>query len=182
MSLIIRHLKQIFVDFIWIFTNGLVNKIPIAFIRKLLYKTVGLRIGRGSRIGIGTIVIQPWKIAIGENTVINEFCYLDGRGELEIGNNVSISIYSRILTASHNVDDNLFMRYKKKVIICDQVWIGLAAVVLEGSYLSMGSVIGANAVFKGNTEEKGIYLGNPAIFKRYRKIETIEIKDLSYFK
>ena len=41
-----------------------------------------------------THVTIPWRIAIGENTTVNEFCYLDGRGGLTIGNNVNVALYS----------------------------------------------------------------------------------------
>lgn len=177
-----KQLIQIFVDAIWIFYNVFVNKIPIAFLRKLLYQLGGLKIGSGSRIGYGTIVIQPWKVKIGKNTVINEYCYLDGRGGLFIGDNASISIFSKMLTASHKAHDNNFTRFKKKVIIEDQAWIGMSAVILEGTHLKKGSIVGANAVIKGDTEEKGIYLGNPAKFVKSRKIDEIAITDLSYFK
>lgn len=179
---IVSWTKQVLVDLVWVYCNLVVNKIPIAFLRKFLYTLVGLRIGAGSRIGVGTVIIQPWKIRIGKNTVINEFCYLDGRGGLQIGDRVSISIYAKILTASHRVNSSTFERYKGPVVIHNQVWIGMAAVILDGSTLHESCVIGANGAFKGDAVAKGIYIGNPASILRQRTVEYVDVSDFSFFK
>lgn len=177
-----RHIKQIIADSIWVFYNIFVNKIPIACVRKILYQIGGLRIKEGSRIGLGTIIIHPWKIKIGSNTVINEFCYLDGRGGLSIGNYVSISIYSKILTASHNAHSEVFEYVKNRVVIEDFCWIGLSAIILDGSFLNKGTVIGANAVVKQTTNTNSIYVGNPLVYLRKRRINDVSFTDISYFK
>lgn len=182
MNKIKSSFKQIIVDFVWVVCNVFINRIPVAFLRKGFYHLVGMKIGQGSRVGYGTVVIQPWKIRIGSNTVINEFCYLDGRGGLKIGDRVSISIYAKILTASHRVNSSTFEYYKGPVIIHDQVWIGMAAVILDGSTLHESCVIGANGVFKGDAVAKGIYIGNPASILRQRTVEYVDVSDFSFFK
>lgn len=177
------YIKQFSHGLIWIFYNWFVTNVPIWTIRKILYILGGLKIKSGSRIGIGTVVIHPWKITIGRNSVINENCYIDGRGGLTIGNNVSISIYSRILTASHKVDSDSFEYYKSGVTIKDNVWIGLNACILEGSILSKGCVIGAASVFKGISKKNMIYIGNPIQEHRERLIsDGFKQKEISFFK
>lgn len=92
--------------YIWI--NKIVNKIPCWYLRKILYLFMGMKIGSGSRINAGTIIDTPKNVVIGERCIINENSYLDGRGGLRIGNDVSISIYSKIITASHISNSNTF--------------------------------------------------------------------------
>ena len=82
-------------DLQYILLNKFINQIPCWKLRKILYKRLGLTIGRNVRIGIGTIVINPSGIKIGDRSVINENCLLDGRGGLIIGHDTSISSYTK---------------------------------------------------------------------------------------
>lgn len=122
----------------------------------------GMKIGVKSRIGIGTKVISPANITIGDRTVVNEFCLLDGRGGLFIKDDVSISIYTKIITASHHANSNSFEYYQSSVSIENRVWIGCAAIILDGSKLNDNCIIGAGTVFKGSADCNGIYIGNPS--------------------
>lgn len=75
----IQRLKY---DFKYIILNRFVSKIPCWHFRRFVYRIAGLQIGKGSRIGIGTVILNPENIMIGSNTIINEYCHLDGRGVL----------------------------------------------------------------------------------------------------
>lgn len=147
------------IKYIWL--NGFVCNIPAWWLRRFFYRLAGMKIGNYSRIGIGTIVVRPKGIEIGHRCIINEYCHLDGRGKLIIGDNTSISIYSKIISASHDLDSEEFT-YKSGVInISDHVFVGANAIILENTKIESGAVIGANAVAKGNFEKNMIYMGNP---------------------
>lgn len=165
-----RRVKRWISDVNYIFLNCFIMNIPSWYIRKFILKIYGLKIGKGSRIGIGTTIVDPKKITIGNRTIINEKCHIDGRGELIIGDDTSISFGTTIITASHKANDN-FEYYSKKTIINNHVWIGAKAIILDGSFISDLCIIGAGAVLRGKTEEKGIYVGNPI-----KKIKTREDK------
>lgn len=151
---------------------------PVWTIRKLIYCALGMKIGRGSRIGIGTMVVCPWNVHIGANTIINENCHLDGRGGLKIGNNVSISLYTIILSASHDSRSESFEYVKKAVVIEDHVWIGARSIILEGSQLGRACIIAAGSTFRGIAEEDCLYSGVPA--KKIRKRELKGLYELDY--
>lgn len=144
------------------FLNEIISIIPFWIIRKSVYKLLGMKIGKYSRIGIHTKIIRPHKIIIGKNTIINEYCYLDGRGGLMIGDNSSISIFTKIISASHRANSTNFEYYEKKVIIGNRVWIGCNATILDGSILKEGCIIGAGTVIKNEIEAYSVYIGNPA--------------------
>ena len=160
------------------FLNNFVNRIPYWIIRKFFYKVFGMRIGAKSRIGIKTIVISPNHIIIGHNTIINEFCHLDGRGKLEIGNNCSISSYTKIITGSHRANSIGFDYVVNPINIKNYVWIGTGAIILDNSDLEDSCIIGAGCVFKGRSQKRGIYIGNPAHKIKEREIDYI--KDIDY--
>ena len=159
---IYRFLLELYIDLEYIFLNYIVNHIPCWHIRKFCYRAVGMKIGKNSRIHMGTKVIRPKRIDIGENCIINESCFLDGRGGLTIGNNASISIYTIILTASHDKHSKDFAYCENSVILEDCVWTGARALILDGSYLKKRCIIGAGSIFKGCAEKNGIYYGIPA--------------------
>lgn len=147
-------------DAAYIFLNMFVNKIPCWTIRKKFYEWAGMTIGAGARIGIGTVVVGPENITIGKRSVINEFCHLDGRGGLKIGNDTSVSVYTTIITAGHDKDSEKFRFRASKTKIGDNVWIGARAIILEGSTIDDFAVIGAGCVFKGTAKRNEVYIGN----------------------
>ena len=186
-SIFIKY-KKIFKRFrggiFYIFLNGVVSHIPCWWIRKIIYKSFGMKIGINSRINIGVIVMKPWNIEIGNNTMINENAILDGRGGVPIGNSCSISMRSIIYSASHYCDSDSFKIFYKHTRIGDCVWVGANSVILPGSYLNDFSVIGANSLFKGNSIQHGIYCGVPAVLVRFRSEMSkynLDLSDIGFF-
>lgn len=149
-------------DLQYIILNKVICHIPSWILRKYVYNKFGMQLEPGSRIGIGTVVINPKGIHVGKRSIINENCLLDGRGGLVIGCDTSISAYTRILSASHKANSGNFQYYERKTRIGSHVWIGTGATILDGSKVKDFAVIGAGAVFKGKTEEGDICVGNPA--------------------
>lgn len=166
------NMRRVKDDFKYIIINHIVCKMPSWRMRRFFLRKFGMKIGDGARVGIGCIVIHPEKITIGDRTIINEYCHLDGRGGLVIGNDTSISVYCKIITASHKGNSGLFEYYDKKTIIGNRVWIGCGATILDGTTINDKCIIGAGAVLKGLTETRGIYLGVPALLKKYRDLEN----------
>lgn len=156
------QIQRMKVDLGYMIMNTVVNHIPAWWIRKLLYQALGMKLGKKTRIGIGTIVIYPKQIKIGNHAIINEYCFLDGRGGLIIGENASISIYSKLISASHKLNNDSFEYQHHPIIIDDYAFIGAAAIILEGTHLGRGCSIGAGSVAKGVYKSDTIYLGNPA--------------------
>lgn len=158
-------------DLKYIILNCIVNRIPSWHLRRFLYSSMGLKIGKNARIGIKSIVVCPERIIIGNGTIVNEFCHLDGRGGLIIGDNSSISIYTKIITASHKLNSNVFEYICDRVEVGSNVWIGAGAIVLDGSRIENGSVIGAGCIFKGVAKEREVWVGNPARMIKKRTLD-----------
>ena len=165
-------MKKILHDFIIFFLNHIVSHIPSWNIRKLFYKLSGMKIGKKSKILMGLYVYDPWKIKIGNNVYINENCFLDGRGGLIIEDNASISIYTKILTGTHQSYSDSFEYTTKKVVIDSNVWTGIGSIVLPGVHLSHGVILAAGSVAidsKSQYKPLHIYSGVPAVEIGIRK-------------
>ena len=155
----------------FIFLNYVVNKLPSWTIRKMFYELFGMKIGKGSRIMMKCIVLSPENITIGERTIINEFCFVDGRGCLTIGNDCAISVFSKIITGSHDYNSNSFKYITDPVTIGDNVWVCSSAIITSPANIKDKCVIGAGSVFRGDSQECGLYTGNPAQLRKYRSLE-----------
>lgn len=121
------------------------------------------------KFSYGPIDIQEW------NTT--------GEG-LEIGNFVSIAYGVKfILGGNHNYKN--LSTYPFKTLICgqtiendvsskgpiiieDDVWIGMDAIILSGVKVSKGAVIGAGSVVTKDVPPYAIVAGNPAKIVKYR--------------
>lgn len=162
--------KGFLIDVQTLVLNYFVTWIPCWTIRKPLLMLAGIKIGKGSRVLMGTQFQGAGKIRIGCHSYINSRCHLDGRGGLQIGNNVNISNYSKIITASHDMHSACFAYRTGEVVIKDYCWLGTGAVVLDRTVLEEGCVVSANSVIKGNTTRMGVYAGVPA--------ELVKLRDL----
>lgn len=67
-------------NLVYIFCNYFVAYIPCWTVRKFFYRCLGMKLGRGTRINMRCVIMTPWKIKIGENTMINEYALIDGGG------------------------------------------------------------------------------------------------------
>ena len=176
-------LGLIYLDLGYMLLNTFINHIPAWRLRCLLYKMAGLKMGKKCRIGYGTVILRPHNITLGEGCIINEFCYLDGRGGITIEDNSSISVFSRLISASHDLQSEDFAYTDHPIFIHDHVFIGAGATILEGSELESGCAVGAGAVAKGHLEANTIYYGNPLIKGRKRDItNSYQLYHEAYFR
>lgn len=118
--------------------------------------------GEGSSIHMGCKFNCRGNMEIGKNSTINQHCHIDNRGGVFIGNNVSISPHVKIITADHDLQDELCAGRTKAIIIDDYCFIGSDAMILQGCHMKIGSVVGAKALLTSDTEENYIYTGIPA--------------------
>lgn len=142
--------------------NHIINKIPFYSVRHFYYRNIlKIKIGKGSSVHLNTRV-NRFNIVIAENSVINRKCYLDGRGGLIIGSNVSISPEVHLLTASHDLNSRVFKYIEDSITIEDFVWIGTRAMILPGVVLGKGCVVAAGSVVTKNVAPYSIVGGIPA--------------------
>lgn len=165
--------RQLFLHY---FPNHIINLIPFYSIRHLYYKIVmGITIEKGSSIHLKTFIqgANPLKKrgVIGENSSIGRNSYLDLRGGIEIGHNVSISPDVKLITAQHEINDSEFKYITKKIKINDFVWIGTSAIILPGVEIGEGAVVAAGSVVTKNIEPYEVVGGNPAKKIKNRKGE-----------
>jgi len=145
------------------FTLAIVGKVPWNCVRVLLYRRVfGMQIGKGARIEGDCIIWGPKRITIGSGSVVNQGVILDGRYPLTIGDHVSISIQSVILTLEHDLTALNFRAVGAPVSIGDRAFVGTRALILPGVSIGENAAVAAGAVVTTNVPAATIVGGVPA--------------------
>ena len=139
-----------------------VGHIPIHFKRKWFYQIFGIKIGKGSVIHMWANFFQPKNISIGEDTIVGDHAFLDGRAKLIIGNHVDIASSVMIYNSEHDLTKEDFSAIEEPVEIEDYVFIGPRATILPGVKIGKGSVIAAGAVVTSEVKPFEIVGGVPA--------------------
>jgi acetyltransferase-like isoleucine patch superfamily enzyme len=145
----------------WLANHLFMNWTPYAVRHWFLRRFCNVRLGPDSSICMGCFV-TGFAIEIGANTVINRYCYLDGRAPLRIGNNVNVSHYSLIQTLTHDPQSPDFVCVEKPVSIGDHAWIGARALICPGVTIGEGAVVAAGAVVTRDVAPYSIVGGCPA--------------------
>lgn len=118
-------------------------------------------LGKDSSIHMGVFTTGP-HIHIGDNVVVNRRVYLDGRIGVRIQNNVSISSEVYVVSLEHDLHDSTFATRGAEVVIEDDVWIGVRAMIMPGVRVGKGAVVAAGAVVTKDVEPYQIVAGVPA--------------------
>lgn len=151
---------QIWVILIALF-NFVHNNIIFNSLKKILLKSLNFKIGDRSYIYKSTF-LSLGKFSIGNNSVINPHCIIDNRGEVFIGNNVSIAHHSKIYTAGHDIHCSYFTGEKRPVIIKDYAVLFSSCIIQPGVTIGKGAVIFPGSVVTKDVPDYTLVGGNPA--------------------
>ncbi len=143
-----------------------VGHIPSHLIRKFFYFLAGIKMGKGSVIHMWANFFDPTGVEVGEDTIIGDHAFLDGRSKLKIGDHTDIASSVMIYNSEHNINDNDFAVVEKvttaPVEIGDYVFIGPRVIILPGVKIGKGAVVGAGAVVTKDVPDFSIVGGVPA--------------------
>lgn len=117
--------------------------------RNFLLRLFGAKIGSKVIVRPSAKVTYPWKVSIGDHSMIGDDVVLYSLGEIEIGDNAVVSQRSYICAASHDYSKPDFPIYADKVCIGAQAWLATDVFVAPGVSIGQGAVVGArSSVFK----------------------------------
>jgi len=164
-----KALKKIFNRFfnwIWDFELFIVHcvslHLPLYFLRRIVFQLAGVKIGKGSTIHMGCKFFKPSGLVIGQDTMIGDRAFLDGRASLKIGNHVDIASEVMIYNSEHDLSSEDFHAIEEEVHVGDYVFIGPRVIILPGVNIKKGAVVAAGAVVTKDVEEFKIVAGVPA--------------------
>ncbi len=153
----------------------IVGFIPSHIVRKLVYALYGIKIGSKSYIHMGARFNEPWRVEIGEGTIIGDHVFLDGRDAIRIGSHVDIASEVMIWNAKHDINSPDFRAVHAPVEIGDYVFIGPRAIIMQGVNIGRGAIIAGGAVVTKDVPAMTIVGGVPA-----KEIGTRQVGELNY--
>lgn len=122
--------------------------------------------GSGVRLHGKITITTPETVSFGDNVHINDNAFFRTEGGLEIHDNAHISRNLLIYTVNHRYEgvalpyDHVFE--PKKVVIRENVWIGMNVTIVPGVTIGEGAIIGMGAVVTKDVGPLCIVGGNPA--------------------
>lgn len=133
---------------------------------KMIIKECGsnTNFGRGARFGNN--------VSLGNNSGIGNRAFL--QGTVKIGKNVMMAEDVKIFTVNHETSSidipmcEQGSQKEREVVIGNDVWIGSNVLILPGSTIGNGVVLGAGSVIRGNIPDYAVVIGNPAQIIKFR--------------
>ena len=134
--------------------------------RSVWHVTGRVRFGDGVTIGPAFRLLCEGDLTIGKGVDMNAAAHLFCASRMEIGDG---GLWAWQVTAMdhdfHRIDDAAGKRINepRAVVFSDGVWVGANALVLKGTRIAPGVVVGAGSVVSGAHDEPGsVIAGNPA--------------------
>jgi virginiamycin A acetyltransferase len=142
---------------------------------------------RGTRIEVGddTVIdsfvkIKPaggdGDVVIGASSYINSGTVIYSGNGVRIGKGVLIAANCTFAPVNHEYSSRqrtiLSQRFRPSkggIVVEDDVWIGANCVLLDGTRVKQGAVIGAGSILSGIFDEYGVYGGVPPRLIKYRQ-------------
>lgn len=158
---IINRIFNICLDF-ELYLLYLVGLVPSHHVRRFCYRLSGMSIGSGSTLHMWGRFYYPSGIRIGEDSILGDHVFLDGRAPLTIGSHVDFASEVSVYNSEHDLSSPKFTATLAPVVIKDYVFIGPRAIILPGCTIGTGAVIAAGAVVTKDVPDYAIVGGVPA--------------------
>ena len=139
------------------------------------YNSVEKKFYRKTRISSSVSLVDKKNIDLKDNIWIGHYCLLDGIGGISIAQGVHLASHTCIYT--HSSQNSIRLLGEKfieipaaeragyiidKVSIGEYTFIGTSSVVLAGTTIGKGCIVGAGSIVKGNFPDYSVIAGNPA--------------------
>lgn len=139
------------------------------------YNSVEKKFYPKTRISSSASLVDKKNIDLKDNIWVGHYCLLDGIGGISIAHGVHLASHTCIYT--HSSQNSIRLLGEKfieipaterpgyiieKVQIGEYTFIGASSVILAGSTLGKGCIIGAGSVVKGIFPDFSVVVGNPA--------------------
>lgn len=140
--------------------------------KRFLLRLFGAKIHKTAVVYSSTKVYYPANLTMEAYSCLadNVECY--NVAPITIGSKVTISQYSYLCTASHDITDSQNKLITKPIVIENFAWVAANSFVAMGVTIGEGAVVGACAAVFKDVESWTVVGGNPAKFIKKREIKS----------
>ncbi|KKS94371.1 MAG: Acetyltransferase [Candidatus Collierbacteria bacterium GW2011_GWB1_44_6] len=158
---IIKRLHSYLID-IELYLLWIIGYIPSHFVRNLLYRLSGIKLGKGASIHMGARFFLPKNITIGEGAIVGDHAFFDGRAKITIGKHTDIASQVMVYNSEHDLSDPTFRAIEEPVSVGDYCFIGPRVIIMPGVSIGKGAVVAGGAVVTKDVAAGAIVGGVPA--------------------
>ncbi|MBP2032211.1 acetyltransferase-like isoleucine patch superfamily enzyme [Clostridium algifaecis] len=120
------------------------------------------------KMSYGPIIVEAWK-SKNEGLEIGNFVSIASNVRFILGGNHNYRYFSTYPFKVMALKENTIEAYSKgKIVVKDDVWIGMNSIILSNVTIGQGAIIGAGSVVTKDVPPYAIVCGNPAKVVKYR--------------
>jgi maltose O-acetyltransferase len=134
-------------------------------VRFLIYRSVGIQVGRVDVFPGLTITGRPRNLRIGHGTGVNVGCFFDCQGRVTVGERVMVGMGVTLVTSDHPLTAEGRPQAApagRDIVIGDDVWLGARCMILPGVTVGPGTIVSAGSVVTRDCMPYSVYAGVPA--------------------
>lgn len=139
-----------------------------------------VQFGKGVNISPNVSFANPEQIQIGDRVSLGARCLLwagPGCGRIVVGNDTLFGPEVMVTAASYRFNGGQPVTRQAMeeadVVIGSDVWLGARSIILPGSRIGDGAIIGAGSVVRGNIPPMAIVVGVPAKVIGSRRLSNV---------
>ena len=124
-------------------------------------KAGAIRIGSGTNVGAGSVIVSMGGVEIGQMVGIGGGCYISGGAfRVEAADPDNARDQQKYTTGPIRIDD--------------KCWLGMRAIVLDGVHMGRGAILGAGSLLKMDLPCYSVAAGVPAVVRKQRRQQPAE--------
>ncbi len=141
---------------------------PMHRFRVAVLKLFGAQIAWSAHVYGSARIWLPSNLSMGEHSCLGPYVNCYCMAPISLSDFAIVSQGSHLCSGSHDIEDPDFQLILKPIRILEGAWVASEAFVGPGVTIHASAVLGARGVLFKNAEANGVYVGNPAVFVRYR--------------
>jgi putative colanic acid biosynthesis acetyltransferase WcaF len=143
-------------------------------VRRAILRAFGARITPTTKFRRSVRIDRPWNISAGELTVVGDCAAFRAAEPIRIGDRCVVSQYAILTTEARDPDMPDHPVRTAPIAIEDDCWIATDTLVLPGSHVRQGTVVGARGLVEGELPGWSIAVGEPAVPRGRRELRPVE--------
>lgn len=145
---------------------------PCHFWRRFLLRIFGARIAPNAYPHASAKIWAPWNLEMGDFSCLSHHvdCYCVAK--IKIGAHATVSQYSYLCTASHDIEAPDMPLVTAPITIGDGAWITADVFVGPGVSIGEGAVVGVRSTVLKDVEPWAVVAGNPVRFIKHRNLKS----------
>ena len=140
---------------------------PLHGVRRRILRLCGARVAGSTKIRPSVKIDKPWNLEAGHLAIFGDDAVLVLDETLKVGDRCVVSQYALVLTSCIEPDqpagvpDASRLR-RGSITIEDDCWVAADALVMPGSAVRAGTVVGARSMVDGEVAGWSVAVGEPA--------------------